>query len=148
MNTNNITNITDDLNNRCSPSYTEDEVTLRFESEELFADWFKNVASRHANWIKHSKQNYPGNTKYIGQDLIEPFTLESIFYVCDRYGKPRRRQQEEGASKRQKTKESIKIGCTAKLLKYTLPQKIVHFKPPFTYFVLNLLRIISNQHST
>ncbi|KAG1154651.1 hypothetical protein G6F36_014463 [Rhizopus arrhizus] len=71
MNTNNITNISDDLSNRCSPSYTEDEVTLRFEFEELFADWFKNVASRHANWIKHSKRNYLGNTKYIGQEMIK-----------------------------------------------------------------------------
>ena len=81
MNTNDITNITDDLNSRCSLSYAEGEVNLRFESEELFADWFKNVASRHANWIKHSKRNYLGNTKYIGQGLIEPLKLESIFYV-------------------------------------------------------------------
>ncbi|KAG1501015.1 hypothetical protein G6F53_011179 [Rhizopus delemar] len=44
MNTNDITNITDDLNSRCSLSYAEGEVNLRFESEELFADWFKNVA--------------------------------------------------------------------------------------------------------
>ncbi|KAG1043394.1 hypothetical protein G6F43_011659 [Rhizopus delemar] len=29
----------------------------------------------------------------------------------------------------------------------TLPQKIVHFEPPSTHFVLNLLRIISNQYS-
>ncbi|EIE78125.1 hypothetical protein RO3G_02829 [Rhizopus delemar RA 99-880] len=29
----------------------------------------------------------------------------------------------------------------------TLPQKIVHFEPPFTHFVLNLLRIIPNQRS-
>ncbi|KAG1042622.1 hypothetical protein G6F43_011853 [Rhizopus delemar] len=94
MNTNDITNITDDLNSRCSLSYAE--------SEELFADWFKNVAN-----------------------LIEPFKLESIFYVCDRYGKPRRRQQEEGASKRQKTKESIKIGCIAKLLKYIMTDESI-----------------------
>ncbi|KAG1029467.1 hypothetical protein G6F43_014008 [Rhizopus delemar] len=38
-------------------------------------------------------------------------------------------------------------GTKQPALGITLPQKIVHFEPPFTHFVLNLLRIIPNQHS-
>ncbi|EIE87813.1 hypothetical protein RO3G_12524 [Rhizopus delemar RA 99-880] len=42
---------------------------------------------------------------------------------------------------------SIFRTITNEVLLNTLPQKIVHFEPPFTHFVLNLLRIIPNQRS-
>ncbi|EIE83516.1 hypothetical protein RO3G_08221 [Rhizopus delemar RA 99-880] len=65
-------------------------------------------------------KSQPANIKLTGQLLATPLAFESVYYFYDHYGKPQKRKIDEAAKKRQKTKESIKVGCTARLIKYNM----------------------------
>ncbi|CAO3576831.1 unnamed protein product [Absidia cylindrospora] len=94
---------------RKQPNYTTENVTLHFGSEQEYQEWFNSEASTHCNW------NIKGNFSHISDDSVK-CTLK---LVCDHYGAPRTRQSSNPSTvKRKRTQESIKVNCTARILKH------------------------------
>lgn len=124
---------------RIAPNYPENEplVSLNFESEEAYDEWFTNVASRHAHWNKSKSSLHNLNAKAVEGIPKEALTKceltkETLYIICDHARKRAIRKVDpttEATSsssentppkKRRKTRASIKVNCPAKITKISL----------------------------
>ncbi|CEP13564.1 hypothetical protein [Parasitella parasitica] len=114
-----------DLTKRIIPIYSEDEVIIRFSNEREYNDWVVTIANSHAKWIYRVNHNTSKkHFKLLGKLLVTPFRIPSTHYYCDYsfYVKVKKRNPEatETEPKRRKTRETKKIGCTARFVKYLI----------------------------
>lgn len=117
-----LTNIQEDFANRVIPNYEQDEVTFVFPNEDVYLKWYNEVARYHSTWICHIKnKRHPQNEQFINQPIAEPLPILSSYYVCDHGGKPKIKSED----KKKSNKESIKIGCPARFIKYTMTDNSV-----------------------
>lgn len=124
---------------RIAPNYPENEplVSLNFESEEAYDEWFTNIASRHAHWNKSKSSLHNLNAKAVEGIPKEALTKceltkETLYIICDHARKRATRKVDpttEATSsssentppkKRRKTRASIKVNCPAKITKISL----------------------------
>lgn len=104
------------------PDYKESRVVLSFESESQYQQWFDKIASKHANWLYHTKYDVEKNKSFIGAPLFTPLKIHCIAYICDHAKRPRAKTT---PVKQIRTKPSIKIGCTASLYRYLMTDSSV-----------------------
>ncbi|CEP17264.1 hypothetical protein [Parasitella parasitica] len=113
-----------DLTKRIIPVYSEDEVIIRFSNEREYNDWAINIANSHAKWIYHVNHTSKKHFNLLGKLLVTPVRVQSTHYYCDHsfYVKVKKRNPDaaETEPKRRKTKETKKIGCTARFVKYLM----------------------------
>lgn len=118
----NSENIHNSLKKRVMPVYSEEEVTIRFANECEYNDWVLNIANNHAVWIYHINHKIKKNAQFVGKPLINPLPVESTYYFCDHSFSLKKKTptEAEPETKRRRTKESKKIGCTARYIKYLM----------------------------
>ncbi|KAI7870060.1 hypothetical protein BDF14DRAFT_1741585 [Spinellus fusiger] len=112
---------------RISPDCHEEIINICFDTELDFQIWFKNVAAHHASWTIRTTHYSSANFKLVEglpESSIAMIKLpkEMTYYICDHAGtyKKKTSSNEPPLKKQRKTKESIKVGCTAKLTKTIL----------------------------
>lgn len=124
---------------RVAPKYPESEplVSLEFESEDAYQEWFTIVASRHAQWNKSKLSIHNLNAKTVEGIPKEALTKcemtkETLYIICDHARSRATRKlnttteattgssEDTPPKKRRKTRASIKVNCPAKITKISL----------------------------
>ncbi|CEI91140.1 hypothetical protein RMCBS344292_05440 [Rhizopus microsporus] len=135
------------------PDYEESGETITIMSDKL-EEWFKKDAFSHSKWV--FKRQYPvtSNLQFIGKPILEALPAHATFYLCDHAGADKKKAKnstgtidttnvvssvdnDQGSSSNElelmrpkKTritmKPSIRIGCTAKIIKHVMMDGTIH----------------------
>lgn len=124
MTTSNLDIPSDFYLQRLTSDYNDEIVSICFESELHFQAWFDTVAVHHAGWTVKTTHVSEANLKKVENIPVVNWSMiklakETIYLLCDHAGKYKKKpvSDEMPARKVRKTKDSIKVGCTAKLTK-------------------------------
>ncbi|CEJ02452.1 hypothetical protein RMCBS344292_16457 [Rhizopus microsporus] len=135
--------ITADFVRPTVPDYEESGQTIIFTTSDKFEEWFKKDAFSHSNTLQ-----------LIGKSILEALSVHITFYLCDHAGADKKKAKnstgtidttnvvssvdnDQGSSSNElevmcltKThitmKSSIKIGCTAKIIKHVMTDGTIH----------------------